>query len=543
VQKPAEVNGVINMESVEEVNNVLYSGEHLVRFVEPITHGSQRSVVTTRMLYFAAIDAWRREGDREFTIDYWDVKFYSKKSGLYRKEGDDYKRLFEYVIHARDQVGHKKLDVVIKPRVRGMYYRSRKTGKFEKFKLPGEEGTLLFIQSSYMEWDEVLDLLKKIFECLDINTAYLAEIRVEDSKITTLERHVRVSTSVESPVADTLRAFEFWLRDQPGTKVKVRQDVEEDTSEGRAYVFYKVTFKKAQMIPERFQGLAFYVKMYRIREWKTANVEDNIKHSFKVEAGVDPDWSDERVPLEYEKELTDFLDRLVISILAKAGVQRGNLLGDDHFKPETRLEKEVELIDFPTLQELKGAFISRVNENEQFGEVLENVLARAVLKLVTLHGWVDLKKLAQELHYSERRIREIVKMLEELGLLVRVRTFGASMVQFRNTLLEEAVKSRIEFAEKTLGMGDAIRKVKEKALKRIKRRLTLLKKKLRARRIPFRFRIVAEAEVDAEHEDLVPLIETFLAKVGAYLNPYLLKEWERLLESLKAQSSASAPPG
>jgi len=183
-----------------------------------------------------------------------------------------------------------------------------------------------------------------------------------------------------------------------------------------------------------------------------------------------------------------------------------------------------------------------VQQNEEFGQALQNDLARAVLKLVTLNGWVDLKKLAQELHYSERRIREIVAMLEEIGLLKRVRTFGASMVQFRNALLEEMVKARIEFAEKVLGLGDAVKRVREKALRRIKRRLTILKKKLRMRRIPFKFRIVAEAETDPENEDLIPYIELFLARVREYLNPYLVREWEAILESLKAQHSAT-PPG
>jgi len=305
---------------VKDLNKFSYNVANTVRFVEPVVHGSQRSVITTRMLYFAAIDAWRRSGDVEFSIDYYSVRFYSKKSGLYRYKNGEYKRLFEYVIHVRDQIGHKKLDVVIKPRIRGMYYYSRKLGKFVEFKLPkGQERTLLFVQSSYMEWDEVLELLTRIFEKLDINKAYLAEVDVADSSIITKERHVRVSISVERAVAETLKAFEFWLRDQPGSKVRMHIDNEEDV-----YKFYKVTFKNVDIIPEQLKGLglAFYVKMYRLKDWETANAPENIKHSFKFEAGIDPKLSSERVPLELDGVLTDFLDQLVISILVKTGVQK-----------------------------------------------------------------------------------------------------------------------------------------------------------------------------------------------------------------------------
>ncbi|ABN58488.1 winged helix [Pyrococcus abyssi virus 1] len=528
------------MSRAEELNNILYSEQNRVSFVEPVTHGSQRNVITTRMLYFATIDAWKQEGDREFTVDHFDVRFYSKKSGLYRYENGEYKRLFEYVIDARDQIGHRKLVVTIKPRLKSMWYR--RNGEFHRWKLPEgrDEATLLYIQSSYMDWDEILELLAKIFKKLDINTAYLAEIREEDSNIITLERHIRVSISVERPVAQTLRSFEFWLRDKPKTKVKAHQDTEED-----AYKFYKVTFKDESILPESLKhlDLAFYIKIYRLKDWEAANAPENLKNSFKIEAGVDPKLSGDRIPLALEDELRDFLDALVISILVKTGVQKGNLLEDDHFKPNLRPEKTVRLIDFPTWNEQLGIQIGKIKENEAFGRAIQNDLARAVLKLVTLNGWVDLKKLAQELHYSERRIREVVKMLEEIGLLKRVRTFGASLVQFRNALLEEMVKARIEIAEKELGLGDAIQKVKEKALKRIKKRLTILKKKLQARRVPFRFRVVAEAEVDAEHEDIVPIIELFLEKVREYLNPYLVREWERLLESLKVQRSASTQLG
>jgi len=541
------------MESVEQVNNVSYSGEHLVRFTEPVTHGSQRNVVTTRMLYFAAIDAWRQEGDREFTVDYFDVRFYSKKSGLYRYENGEYKRLFEYVIDARDQIGHRKLVVTIKPRLKNMWYR--RNGEFHKWKLPAgrEEGTLLYIQSSYMDWQEILDLLAKIFKKLDINVAYLAEIRDDDSNIITLERHIRVSISVEHLVAQTLRSFEFWLRDKPRTKVKAHQDTEEG-----AYKFYKVTFKDESLLPEdlRHLDLAFYIKIYRLKDWETANVLENLKNSFKIEAGLDPKMSNDRVPLELEGVLTDFLDQLVISILVKTGVQKGNLLEDDHFRPELRPEKEVPLIDFPSWQEQLGISRERVQRNEEFGKALQNDLARAILKLVTLHGWVDLKQLAAELQYSVKRVREIVQMLEEIGLLKRVRTFGASMVQFRNSLIEEMVKTRIEVAEKELGLGDAIQKVKEKALRRIKRRLTLLSKRLLLKRVPkkfregvaedlskkFKLRIVAEAEADPEDEDIVPIMEFVLGTLREHLNKYLARELDAILQGLKVQHSPVPAP-
>ncbi|MFA4647861.1 hypothetical protein P8X24_11565 [Pyrococcus kukulkanii] len=532
------------MESVKQVNKVSYSDENLIRFVEPVTHGSQRNVVTTRMLYFAAIDAWKQEGDREFTVDHFDVRFYSKKSGLYRHEDGEYKRLFEYVIDARDQIGHRKLVVTIKPRLKNMWYR--RNGEFHRWKLPEgrDEATLLYIQSSYMDWDEILELLAKIFKRLDINTAYLGEIREGDSNIITLERHIRVSISVERPVAQTLRSFEFWLRDKPRTKVKAHQDTEED-----AYKFYKVTFKDESLLPESLKhlDLAFYIKIYRLKDWESANAPENLRNSFKIEAGVDPKLSD-RIPLALEGELRDFLDSLVISILAKTGVQKGNLLEDDHFKPDMRPEKTVRLIDFPTWNEQLGIQIEKIKENEAFGRAIQNDLARAVLKLVTLNGWVDLKKLAQELHYSERRIREVVKMLEEIGLLKRVRTFGASLVQFRNALLEEMVKARIEIAEKELGLGDAIQKVKEKALKRIKRRLTILSRKLLLKRAPkdvrdelakkFKLRIVAEAETDPENEDIVPVMEFILTKLRDHMNKYLARELEAILESLKHSVSA-----
>jgi hypothetical protein len=335
------------------------------------------------------ISNWKREGDRNISLNGYSERFYSKKSGL-KREG---RGLFEYVVSLSDSRGKelKKLYLNFKPRIEGMSYWDKREGREKEWKINEKqgEGVEVYIQSSYHEPREIEGLILDVFRYFDIDRFY-ESWKKDETYLITFEDHIRYDEKKERDVVGIIEE----IRTLIGlTNEGKWRDVGDRTKEG--YRFRETVTDRWDKLGFENKGYYFLIKSYRLK--KFSEVKDPILKNPKLEIGLDPKLN-RGMRIRWNE--ADWLISLENSILENVAIWSGltadDLVEDEMFKIRPN---HVEVKEWEP-KELKRYYMARAKE--VYPEVFDNRTKRRFIYLLCDRSVLDTKELMEGLGLSKK---------------------------------------------------------------------------------------------------------------------------------------------
>jgi DNA-binding transcriptional ArsR family regulator len=333
-----------------------------IRRTAPIAHGSAVSVVLDDQLdlYNHCRERWREligEAGEDVAVpadpsflpegDYvWTFRSSNWKAGAQNANGT-WKRWYEYHISLRRKTEFKgeeqlskppvSLNLSIQPQDERLTYEDG-----NDYSLPFGEGSRIVVKTTYCERSgEVLDrLFNSLADALasldgDSEIVSIGDLKSDSARISKLETYSRFDIDKKHSVKRCLDKSENLIDVGGGSEVEVWKQRQEEG------------WLEARVSSDRWNRLGIdplevdrELKCYQAADWTDRSPEDPLKHP-KVEASIDSGTAH----LSEWDQLLDSLRQLLLVHLEWAGVEDGELIADDFFKPAVQPTVETELPD------------------------------------------------------------------------------------------------------------------------------------------------------------------------------------------------------
>ncbi|WP_049934668.1 MarR family transcriptional regulator [Haloplanus natans] len=444
-----------------------------IRRTASITHGVGVSVVLDDGLeqYNHSMDLWRDvigeaggekivEADPDFLPDgdyVWVFKSSGWKAGKENSAGE-WRQWYEYKLTLKrretDEDGEQELkkpptscSIDIQPQAEGLTYKDG-----NDFSIPYGEGTRLRIRTTYVERSgQVID---RLFTCLsdalkrlggDPDLVDVGDMKADSARIFKLETHVRFDIDEKHPVKLCLDKSENLIDVGGGAEVKTwkRRD--------------KAGWMEARITSDRWDRLGFdplevdaiedgeettkrlsrELKCYQATNWEDRSRDDPLHHP-KLEASL---GGESTAHLSEWDSTLKSLRRLVLSHLEWAGVDDGDLVADDYFKPST--QPTVEVAHPQGRREDLRRFYSRFEPVVWSAAMKYQTDAQYdILSVICENYGATYDQLVSATGYSRSNVEYHVGELKDLGLLVTVG--NPAIIAFDADYLYEKVSELID---------------------------------------------------------------------------------------------------
>lgn len=286
------------------------------KFAEPVTHELGCFLQYKELdLYFAVVNYFMDSVEDTYN-HYIDIgtrkfKFFSKPGGL--KNPKTGKIAFEYILSWKDDIKASKCAITIKP----LFGAGTKTKTGKVLNLP-TVGTQIQVQSSFIEFHEILDIVELFIYHIDAGR-FIHSLDRNDSKIYQMARHIRYHEKYENTVAGMLGRID----EESSTLGNV--SITKQMDSGKYYMYYLANpdFSICNIKTKWNHS----VKTYRIKDYKVRGPADPLRHP-KLEVFLHSESGDNPTINQY-LDLKRDLDDLLIKLLSF--VQPIEYVSDNYF--------------------------------------------------------------------------------------------------------------------------------------------------------------------------------------------------------------------
>jgi hypothetical protein len=382
--------------------------------------------------------------------------FRSKYGLTYRKEGDEYKRNFEYEIKIRSRDNMKSYYLCFKPEISDFYYGKHATkGDHNPYKpKKNKEGVEVNYVSVNVTYDEGQELFKKLMEKLGLGK-YWTNQKKDMGKIKQCEFYLRYNHDKEGYVGETLHNVDRVI----GLSDFCQKKTTLDKEEGK-YLLYSIRSNSFDELgfENHKKEWKFAIKTYRAREWQKFN-ENEPLHNPKLEIYLDDEKKGRKYPdLNDFEELKNEMRQIAGNICLWSKINNEDFIEDSYFSPSNA--ERFEVIEKTEYLEKLNKLYERIKP-EIRKEILELASKRDYLKCLCIYENVTYKTLMKFTKLSEIWIKKITYNLEEKGIIQtyrgsniahntsykdkktgKVRNFGSpTYIVFKNKFICESTKS------------------------------------------------------------------------------------------------------
>jgi hypothetical protein len=318
-----------------------------------------------------------------------------------------------------DGAGEQKIDAHLAPRWSGMEGENG-AGDRVSISVPDEleEGINVRVQSSNIEFERVVTLVRRGFETTGINGWYF-ERPSELSNIQDAERYVRVHTDESGPIhardGPLARMGHLLESDRQGYRKTVQNDTDQRGRTLPGY-YHTVTFGQRR-VREAWphHDLPREIKHYYAREALSKSKDEPLRHP-KLGVSYQTSRWDETLRLSELEKMNEELDEAVISVLRAAGLcthATDQYVSDAYFEAELRELEEIAELDLDQIQHEQENVVIRFLADGGFSPVEEE----AVATLLADGGEVSPQKIALENGRHVDSVRRALRRID--GLLER----------------------------------------------------------------------------------------------------------------------------
>jgi len=390
--------------------------------------------------------------------------FRCKYGMTYRKEGDDYKRNFEYEVKLRSRDNMKSFYISFKPEISKFYHgKNEEYGDYNQYKpKKNKEGVEVQLISVNLSFEEGQELLKKIMGNLGVGK-YWENQRFDIGILRQCEFYIRYHSKYERKIGMIIDDMNKVIGLCGNDYTKVTRDQEN----------YKYTLYSLRS--NRFNDLGFNtnngkwrfaVKTYRALEHQKFKENEPLSHP-KLEIYLDEEKKKGYPDLKDFFEIRNTIYQIVANIIKWAKIEDDGYIIDAYFDNEKFTE--IEFIEAKEMYEKLKEFYDSLMPQVK-GLCYSNLTFIHYLRELSINGQLDYESLSNNLGFGTDWIRKLTYKMESMKIITRIRSTN-TIVQFHSYKVMEIVKSIIKMIdfEKELS-EEYYEEIKEERIERRKQR-------------------------------------------------------------------------